>query len=227
MRYEISNRPSYSVLDVVLEQGETVAAESGAMAWMDEGVEIKTSSRTGVFSGLKRKFLAGESFFQNRFTAMHDGCGVSLAPGSAGDICPYLMEDSELFLQKGAYLASSEGVRCDAKFDGLRGFFNEGFFVLRATGTGHLFFSSYGDIEPIEVDGRYLVDNGYAVAWEPSLTWRLTKSRRIRSFLFSEQFLLEFSGRGTVWVQSRSPQSFANWVHPFRMVKSKSSSSDD
>ena len=103
----------------------------------------------------------------------------------------------------------------------LRGFFNEGLFVLRCTGEGMLFFNAYGEIQEIDLDGEYTVDNGFAVAWEPSLEYRLTRARRIRSFLFSDQILLKFSGHGRLWVQSRSPSAKANWIHPFRRVKSK------
>jgi uncharacterized protein (AIM24 family) len=39
--------------------------------------------------------------------------------------------------------------------------------------------------------------------------------------LFSDQLLLRFSGTGRIWLQSRSPRSLANWVHPFRRVESK------
>jgi uncharacterized protein (AIM24 family) len=101
-----------------------------------------------------------------------DGPGaITFAPGSTGDICAHDLTDGELFLEKGAYLASSEGITCNSKWDGLRGFFNEGMFVLRVTGTGTLFFHAYGDILPVDVDGDY-IDNGYAVAWEPTLTYR-------------------------------------------------------
>ena len=129
--------------------------------------------------------------------------------------------EASCFLEKGAYLASSEGVSCDSKWDGLRGFFNEGMFVLRVTGTGTLFFHAYGDIYPIDVSDEYVVDNGYAVAWEPTLNYQLTRSRKIRSFLFADQLLLRFSGSGRIWLQSRSPRAMANWVHPFRRVQSK------
>jgi len=94
-------------------------------------------------------------------------------------------------------------------------------FVLHVTGEGPMFFHSYGRVDTVEVDGEYIVDNGYAVAWEPSLEYSLTRGKKIRSFLFSDQLLLRFSGRGRVWVQSRSPRSLANWAHPFRPVESK------
>lgn len=220
MEYEIQNGPSYSVIQATLERGERIVSESGAMAWMDPGFEVKTGSRGGVLQGLKRKVLAGESFFQNEYLATQSGLRIHFAPHTAGDTCAYEMTGSELLLQRGAYVASTTEVHCDSKFDGLKGLFNEGLFVLRATGTGTLFFSSYGDIQRVDVDGDYVVDNGFAVAWEPSLTYRITKARRIRSFLFGDQILLAFQGRGKLWVQTRSPHAFANWIHPFRAVES-------
>ncbi|MCP3920356.1 MAG: TIGR00266 family protein [bacterium] len=219
MNYEILSQPSYALVEVRLESGESIVTDSGAMTWMDPTLRTATTTRGGALSGLKRKFLTGESFFQNTYTAT-DGAGtLGIAGGSAGDVVAYDMVDGELFLEKGAYLASESTITCDPKFSGLRGFFNEGLFILRCTGTGTLFFNAYGDIQEVDVDGQYLVDNGYAVAWEPTLDFQLTKARRIRSFLFGDQILLRFSGRGKLWIQSRSPQSLANWVHPFRRVQ--------
>ena len=220
MQHRILAQPTYSVLEVDLEAGEQIVAESGAMTWMTDSIRAETSTRGGLLTGLKRKMLSGESFFQNAYRAEGSRGTVGLAPGSAGDVIPYAL-DGELLLERGAYLASEEGVKIDSKWQGLKGLFNEGLFILRVTGTGLLFFHAYGCVHEVEVDGEYTVDNGYAVAWEPSLEYRLTRARRIRSFLFSDQLLLKFRGRGKIWVQTRSAQPLANWVHPFRRVKPK------
>jgi uncharacterized protein (TIGR00266 family) len=221
MRYDVLCAPSYSLLEVQLEPGEKVVAEAGAMAWMSDTIRTETSTRGGLFSGLKRALLSGESFFQNTYRAEGARGVVGLAPGSPGDIVAHSLR-GELILEKGAYLASEEGVHCDSKWQGLKGLFNEGLFALRVTGSGLLFFNAYGKIQEVQVDGGYVVDNGYAVAWEPSLRFHLTRARRIRSFLFSDQVLLRFEGRGRLWVQSRTPQGLANWVHPFRPQKKSS-----
>ena len=42
MQWEIQCRPSYSLLEVALEAGESIVAESGAMAWMDPGFDVET-----------------------------------------------------------------------------------------------------------------------------------------------------------------------------------------
>jgi hypothetical protein len=58
-----------------------------------------------------------------------------------------LQPGQELFLQSGAYLASTTGVQLDTKWQGAKGFFSgEGLFLLRAYGQGRLWFSSYGGI---------------------------------------------------------------------------------
>ncbi len=222
MKYQIVCNPTYSAVDVQLNTDERFVGDAGAMAWMSANMQTETTTRGGVLAGMKRKLLTGESFFQNTYYPTAGPGNITFAPGASGDICPYEMDSGELLLEKGAYLASSEGIKCDSKWDGLRGFFNEGMFVLRVTGTGTLFFHAYGDVYPIDVNGEYVVDNGYAVAWEPTLTYQLTRGRKIRSFLFSDQLLLRFSGKGRVWLQSRSPRSLANWVFPFRPVQNNS-----
>lgn len=218
MEYTIQAQPSYSLLEATLGDGETIVAESGAMTWMSGDISMSTSTRGGVLSGLGRAALGGESFFQNTFQAEGEGGMVGLAPGQPGDIVAHEMSGgAELYLEKSAYLASEESVNINTDFQGLSGLFNEGLFILRASGSGMLFFNAYGDVEEVDVDGAYRVDNGHAVAWEPTLEYQIIRGgRNIRSFLFSDQLILRFTGHGKLWVQSRNPRSLASWVFPFR-----------
>lgn len=220
MRHEILGGASFPVLEVTLGAGESVVSEAGAMAWMEGEVAIETSTRGGVFAAIKRAALAGETLFQNTYRAGPAGGRVALVPGQAGEIVAQSLQ-GELLLQRGAFLAASEGIECSSRIEGLKGILAQGLFVLRAIGSGTLFFSGYGSVEPVDVDGDYTIDNGYVVAWEPGLAYRLTAARRVRSFLFSDQVLVGFSGRGRLWVASRSPHSLADWVYPFRRVRSK------
>lgn len=219
MQHKILCSPSYAMIEVALERGESITAEAGAMAWMDPTIETRTQARGGVLAGLKRKVLAGESFFQNTYTASRGEGSITLCAGAAGDVVAVDLDHDELILERGAFIACDDDVTIDSKFDGFKGLFSEGLFVLRCGGRGKLFFGSYGDITEIEIDGEYVVDSGYAVAWEPSLSYRISRARRVRSFLFSDQLLMRFSGRGKLWVQSRSPRSLANFLHPFRRVQ--------
>ena len=219
MEYTIEARPTYTYLELTLSPGEKVVAEGGSMAWMSSGLSIETSTRGGIMAGLTRSALTGEGFFQNTYEAVNETGLLGLTPAQPGDIVAHHMTGRELLLEKGAYLASHPDVKLSSNFQGLKGLFNEGMFVLRATGEGLLFFNAYGDIEEIELDGEYIVDNGLAVAWDASLKYSITRARSLGSFMFSDRLLMRFSGRGSLWVQSRRPQGLAGWAHPFRPVQ--------
>ena len=218
MKYAIVSEGSSPVLEVQLDPGEKLVAESGAMSWMSDGIDVKTSTRGGVLSGLKRSVMGGESFFQNEFTSTRPGAVVGLVPGQPGAVVPLEMS-GELCLERGAYLASTPGVTIDSKFAGLKGLFNEGLFILRASGSGTLFFGGYGDVEKIDVTGEYVVDNGHALAWDATLEYKIRRIKNVRAFLFGDQLLTEFRGHGRLWVQSRSPYPLASWIWKYRPTK--------
>lgn len=221
MDFEILEDGSYPALEVSLDPGETLVSEAGAMAWMDPCIQVKTRSRGGVLSGLKRSMLGGESFFQNEYSSLQKGGKVAFVSGQPGCLVPLDLKGNTVMLEKGAFLVSTPGVTLDSKFQGLKGLFNEGMFVLQASGQGRMYFGSYGEISEIQVQGEYVVDNGYAVAWDSTLNYTITRSKKIRSFLFSDQLLLRFSGHGRIWVQSRSPRALSSWIYPYRRVKSR------
>ena len=175
----------------------------------------------GFFAGITRR-MAGESFFLNTYTAEGGSGTIGIAPGYSGDIIVRELNDETLYMERGAYLCHVGNIETSATWEGFSGTFAEGMFGLRVSGTGLLFFGSYGDVQEVEVDGSYTVDNGYAVAWEQNLDYSIGRSgRSIRSFLFSDQLICRFHGNGKLWVQTRSPRNLAAWVHPFRRVKSK------
>lgn len=216
MQASIQCGPSFSMLDVNLAEGEKIIAEGGSMTWM-QNVKLTTNMTGGIMSGLKRA-VTGESMFLNTIEGNSGGGTVTLAPGDPGDITRYDL-DGELYLQKGAYLCSGEGVQTGVKFDGLKGFLNVGLLALKVHGNGPVWMSSYGAIEEIDVDGEYIVDNGFVVGWEPSLSYAIHLKRSVRTFLFNLGFLLKFKGHGKLWIQSRNPLQLADWVYPFRPVK--------
>ncbi len=45
MEYEVKYKPSYSMLVVKLEPGESITAESGAMTYMNPNVDVRTRMR--------------------------------------------------------------------------------------------------------------------------------------------------------------------------------------
>jgi uncharacterized protein (TIGR00266 family) len=216
MEYSIDHRPSDSLLTVSLDQGERIRAESGTMVSHDAGITMETNATGGFLKSLRRSVMGGESFFQNTFTADRPG-DVSFAPPLAGDIEHHAL-DGTLYVQSGSYIAATPDIDVDTEFGGAKTFFgSEGLFLLRCTGTGPLFMSSYGAIRPVEVDAGepFTVDTGHIVAFEETVDFSVRRVGGLKSTLASgEGLVAEFSGEGTVWLQTRSTDAFLSWLLP-------------
>lgn len=218
MDHSIDHRPSYALLRVDLEPGESIMAESGAMVSHTDGVEITTDrGNSGLLGSVKRKMLGGESFFQNTFSASEPG-HVTLAPPIPGDIVRHDLVDETLYVQSGSYLAADPAIAIDTSFGGATSFFGgEGLFLLTLEGSGPTFLSSYGAIEDhdLETGERYIVDTGHVVAFESSVSFDVGRVGGLKSTLFSgEGLVCTFEGPGRVWTQSRSQDAFLAWLIP-------------
>lgn len=216
--YEILYRGSFAMLQVSLEQGQTVKAESGAMVGMSETIELEGKLEGGVLGGIGR-MLAGEKFFF-QILAARRGEGIAfLAPSALGDISVVELEgNSQLMVAKDGFLAASKGVEIDTAVQNLaKGVFSgEGFFVLKVSGRGTLFLSSYGAIDEINIPAgeTFIIDNGHLVAWPATMRYRLEKASSgwISSFTSGEGLVCRFEGPGKVYFQSRNTGGFADWV---------------
>lgn len=217
MQHEIKYKPAYTLLEINLEAGESIEAESGAMVYMSPGVEIKTKAKGGVLGALTRNFLGGESFFTNTFTANSSGV-VGLAPPYQGDVSHHRLDGESLYVQSGSYIASTPELSLDTKWGGSKSFFSrEGLFLLKMAGHGDAYISSFGAIHEVEMKGeRFTIDTGHMVAFTEGLDYKVKRVGGLKSTIFSgEGLVAEFEGTGTLYLQTRSMNSFLDWLMPF------------
>jgi uncharacterized protein (TIGR00266 family) len=214
----VEGNPSFSHVNIDLEPGESVTAESGAMQSMSAELDMKAKSNGGFFSGLVKKFFGGETFFINEFT--NSGTGpmrVTIAQNVPGEIRELKMRgDQEICLQKGAWLGSAGDIRFKVVWAGFVSWFSgEGLVKLKATGSGTLWFGAYGGIIERKVEGDLKVDDGHLVAYDPSLKLKVALAGDlISSFLGGEGFVTRVVGTGTVYIQTRSLKGLASWLNP-------------
>ena len=222
MQSNIELKPEYAMLAVTLEPGEKLVAESGAMVGMEPQVTLTSKARGGVLKGLKRKVLGGESFFQSTYEATSQAGAVYLAPASPGDILELDLEAGRtLMVQSSCYLASTPEVSLDTKWGGAKGFFSgTGLFLLKLTGPGKVWITSFGAMAKQDVEQQYVVDTGHIVAFEESLQYNISKVGGLKSlFLSGEGLVARFSGNGALNIQTRDPGKLASFLHPFRPVE--------
>src|SRR4030066_2495527 len=105
MRYEIKYKPSYALLVVNVEQGETITAESGAMTYMDPTIEAHTRKREkSLLGSLGLSLIGGQSFWVNDYTATRGPAEAAFAADPVGDIAMLGVQPNQGYvIQKSAY----------------------------------------------------------------------------------------------------------------------------
>jgi uncharacterized protein (TIGR00266 family) len=216
MQVTLKHQPAFSLAVVALAGNERVKVEPGAMVGYSAGVTVETKAEGGLMGGLKR-MVAGESFFQNTYTAPGNGGELVLAPALPGDMI-VLDVTSEFMLQSGAYIASEIGVVTDAKWGGSKGFFGSGSLVLlKVSGQGQLLAGCYGAIEErvLQAGERYTIDTGHIVGFDGSVGFNVKRVGGWKSTVLSgEGLVVELSGPGRVLMQTRSEEAFLGWLLP-------------
>jgi uncharacterized protein (TIGR00266 family) len=217
MQFQVQYGPSYALGIISLDAGEKIQAEAGAMVSMSDSIRMDTGVQGGLLSGLKRSVLGGESFFINTFTAEQAG-ELTVAPALPGDVLALEVAATPLLVQSGSFLAATPDVKVDTQWGGAKAFFSrEGLFLLKCTGTGTVFLSSYGAIHLVQLaDGqRYNVDTGHMVAFDESVKYEVGRSGGWKSTLLGgEGLVCKLTGPGRFYLQTRSPDSFLAWLVP-------------
>ena len=199
------------VVEIGLDPGEGVRAEAGAMLYMEDGVEMQTSTGGGAFSGFKR-MLTGESFFITTFLYSGATKGhVAFGAPYPGKIIPLDLGaiGGGFMVQKDGFLCAARGVDIEIAFTKRIGagiFGGEGFILQRLSGQGLAFVHAGGTILKRELrqGERLRVDTGCLVAFAPSVDYNIQMIGGFKNALFGGEglFIATLTGPGTVYLQS-------------------------
>lgn len=221
MKSNIIHQGTAPMIEIELEQGESVKAESGAMVAMSPTIDLDGKLEGGLFSGIGR-MLAGEKFFFQTLTASRGSGKVLLAPSCLGGIEEIELDGSYgLTVQKDGFLAGTQGINISTQMQNLsKGLFSgEGFFVLNISGKGRVFVNSLGAIHQIILAAgeEIVIDNGHLVAWADTMNYKIEKASKgwISSITSGECLVCRFRGPGVILIQSRNPLAFAEWINGY------------
>ena len=218
MNYKLIGQ-TVPVVEMTLNQGETVYTQSGGMAYQSEGIEMKTNARGGLGKSLGRMF-SGESIFMANYTAEKDGAMVAFASTVPGTIVPVdLSNTGTLIMQKGAFLCAEDSVQTSVAFTKKfsTGFFGgEGFILQKAEGRGMVFLEVDGDVIEKELaPGEVLkVDTGNVVAFDSNVSYEIETVKGLGNIFFGGEglFLTRLVGPGKVILQSQNFNDFAGKI---------------
>ncbi len=199
------------MVEIFLDPGEGVQAETGTMTFMEDGIEMQTTTGGGFLKGLKRA-LAGESFFITTFVNRSNRrASVAFAAPYPGKIIPIDLraEGGAFICQRNSYLVSALGVDVEVTFSRRLGaglFGGEGFILQRLRGDGMAFVHAGGTVieKHLEPGQTLQVDTGCIVGFAPTVDYDIRFVKGFRNILFGGEglFLATLTGPGRVLLQS-------------------------
>lgn len=208
VQHEIVGDDMQAVI-LTLGPGDAVRAEAGAMMFMTAGITMDAKMDGGLLGGLKRKLLAGESFFITHFRAETQAGRVAFAGPHPGKIIPMTLSSQAVLCQKDAFLCAKGDVDISIAFTqkiGAGFFGGEGFILQKLEGTGQVFIHAGGTVVEIALaQGETLkVDTGCLVAFDPSVRYEIERVGGIKTSLFGGEglFFAAMTGPGRVWLQT-------------------------
>lgn len=219
MRYRIDGE-NLPVLKVLLEQGESIECEAGAMSWMDNEIQMQTSA--GGLGKMFGRMLTNERAFTNTYVANRTGeiAFSSKFPGSirAVEITP----GNGLIVQKGSFLASFGNITSEVYIQQRLGrglFGGEGFLMRRFTGNGIVFLEIDGSAHEYDIPAGdcKIIDTGYVAAMTESCRMEVKTISGVTNVLFGGEGLFNtvVYGPGKVTLQSMPIASTAMQLYQY------------
>jgi uncharacterized protein (TIGR00266 family) len=218
MKYEIKYEPSYAMLVVDLEAGESIVGEAGAMTYMTPAIDVQTRMRErSILGTIGLSIFGGQSFFVNDYVATGGPGQLALGAAPVGDIQVLKVEPGKGFIvQKSSYLANTDEIELDVKWEGFtKGLFGQGLFMIRTYGRGDLFVNTFGALDRHELGPgeELVVDNFHLVAFSDSCDYEVRKFGGWKETILSgEGFVTHIRGPGEVYIQTKNLREFVDWI---------------
>ena len=226
MKFSMDSQMQFPLVELSLNQGETVFIQRGSMVYHTPNVSLNThlnASGSGLGRFVKavgRSMVSGESTFITQAIAESDNANLALAPDTPGQVIALELGEKQYRLNDGAFLAldgtafyTMERQSIGKALFGGQG----GLFVMTTQGQGTLLANAFGSIKKIELQNQEItIDNAHVVAWSQSLDYNIHLENGFwQSIGTGEGVVNTFRGTGEVYVQSLNLQSFAGSLNKY------------
>lgn len=212
------------VLEISLNPGETVFAESGELSWISMTIQMRTAvsaggQKGGLFAALGR-MVSGGTLFMTDYGAVGGPGLIAFAAKLPGQILPIpIQPGQEYIVHKHGFICGTPGVQFGMAFTQKLGagiFGGNGFVMQKISGQGMAFVELSGEVVPYDLPaGNTLrVHPGHIGMFQSSVTFNVTTVPGIANKLFGGDglFLGTLTGPGRVWLQSLTLPGLAHQI---------------
>lgn len=209
------------VLKIKLNKGEKLYAQTGAMKWMDNNINMETQMKGGVFGALKRS-ISGEGMFIVNFTCSEDNSELAFGHSFPGTIIPVDMARGTLICQRRAFLCAYDSVQYDIYLQKRLGagfFGGEGFIMQKLSGEGYAFIELDGECieKELKAGEKIRVETGAVGAFEETVDFNIERLKGFKNMFLGGEgiFITTLTGPGKVWLQTMAIQSMAGEIRRY------------
>jgi len=209
------------MVEIKLQNGENLFAQTGAMQWMDEKIKMDTKMKGGVFGAIKRS-VSGEDMYIVNFTALEDDAVVAFGHTYPGNIIPMDISQGTIICQKRSFLCAHSTVNYDLYIQRKLGagfFGGEGFVMQKLSGEGTAFIEIDGECIEKELGAgeKIKVETGSVGAFEEGVDFNVERIKGFRNMFMGGEgiFLTTLTGPGKIWLQTMPIQSLSGEISQF------------
>ena len=214
-------------LEVLLQPGESVIAESGELSWMTQSITLNTHTQYaggGGFLGAIKRMAGGGTLFMTEYQAVSFPGEVAFATKVPGHIVPLeLRSASDSFLiHRHGFLCATPGIHIGVGFQQSLGtgiFGGSGFLLQKISGQGTTWLELSGEvvIRDLQPGETLRVHPGHVGAFQSSISFQITRVPGIRNLIFGNDglFLAALTGPGRVWLQTLPLSNLAHAIQEY------------
>lgn len=216
------------VLELTLDPGEHVVAESGELSWMTSSMTMATTTQGagggGVFGALKRG-VSGGTLFMTSYTPVNEPAMIAFAAHLPGQIFPADVTPQPgggYMIHRHGYVCGVPGVTLTIGFQQRLGagvFGGEGFILQKVAGQGRAWVQLSGEVITYDLQpGQVMrVHPGHVGMFQDTVQFGITTVPGIKNKLFGGDglFLAQMAGPGRIWLQSLPIDRLAQSLQPY------------
>jgi uncharacterized protein (TIGR00266 family) len=212
------------VLEMTLQPGEMVFAESGELGWISMSIQMRTGTSVGGQQGglmsVLGRAMAGATLFMTEYTAAGGPGLVAFAAKLPGQILPLEITPQQGYMvHRHGFMCATPGVQIGVGFQQSLGagiFGGTGFRMQRLTGQGQAFVELSGEVIVYDLQpGNTLrIHPGHVGMFQDTMQFNVTTMPGIRNALFGGDglFLATLTGPGRIWLQSMTLPHLAHAI---------------
>ena len=225
------------VLEITLDPGETIVAETGELAWKTPNVSLRTTTATGGSKGLFgaiSRAASGGGFFMTEYSVDGSRGTVAFAAKVSGTIhAETVGPNRSLMVHKHGFLCATDGVSLSTGFQRRLGagiFGGDGFLLQRVGGSGTAWVELGGEtvVKTLSAGEAIDVHPGHVGMFEESVEFDITMLPGLRNKLFGGDgfFMARLRGPGKVWLQTLTLTNLAHALSPYMTVPTAEAAQD-